>query len=59
MEEVKFVSYHYLWFINKKSLYVQRIQTVLKTRLLIIIQQEQLQFQQPELQSQRQHQYHR
>lgn len=39
MEEVKFVSYHYLWFINKKSLYVQRIQTVLKTRLLIIIQQ--------------------
>jgi len=42
MEEVKFVSYHYLWFINKKSLYVQRIQTVLKTRLLIIIQQEQL-----------------
>ena len=42
LEEVKFVSYHYLWFINKKSLYVQRIQTVLKTRLLIIIQQEQL-----------------
>ena len=42
MEEVKFISYHYLMLINKKSLYVQRIQTVLKTRLLIIIQQEQL-----------------
>ena len=42
-------------FKNKKSLYVTCIQTVLVTDCRMIIQQEQLQFQQPELQQQLNH----
>ena len=52
-----FVSYIYNLhkFKNKKSLYVTCIQTVLVTNCRMIIQQEQLQFQQPELQQQLNH----